>query len=121
SVPDVYGGIAADFSLVGDSTDAFVTGTSNLLDMNPQLAPLADNGGPTLTHLPLPGSPAINAGDPGFAPPPDTDQRGAGFPRVNGVVDMGAVETPAQVVALSIAPDPFDEGAAATLTVGLDG
>ncbi len=33
----------------------------DLIDVDPHLGPLADNGGPTLTHLPLPGSPAIDA------------------------------------------------------------
>jgi len=49
----------------------------NLLDGNPVLGPLADNGGPTQTHALLPGSPAIEAGDPDPADPPPTDQRGA--------------------------------------------
>ena len=56
---------------------------------NPLLEDLADNGGPTLTHLPLPNSPAINAGS-----NPDTlttDQRGE--PRIRaGRIDIGAVE-----------------------------
>ena len=43
---------------------------------------LADNGGPTLTHRLILNSPAINAGDPAFTPPPDFDQRG--LPRVQG-------------------------------------
>ncbi|BCT93628.1 hypothetical protein LYSHEL_26530 [Lysobacter helvus] len=55
------------------------------------LGPLADNGGRTLTHRPLSGSPAINRGNnvAGF----DVDQRGEGFPRVvGGRADIGAVE-----------------------------
>ncbi len=60
--------------------------------VDPQLGPLADNGGPTLTHLPLPGSPAIDAGDPAYPLTWSTDQRG--LPRIGGGrVDMGAVET----------------------------
>ncbi|MES1264448.1 MAG: IPTL-CTERM sorting domain-containing protein, partial [Variovorax sp.] len=51
----------------------------------------ANNGGPTLTHKPAATSPAVNAGDPAFAPPPTTDQRD--LPRVvNTVIDMGSVE-----------------------------
>jgi hypothetical protein len=43
--------------------------------------------------VPLPGSPALNAGDPAFSPPPVWDQRGTGFPRVqNERIDIGAVE-----------------------------
>lgn len=66
------------------------TGTpANLLD--PLLGPLADNGGPTLTHLPLDSSPAIDAGL-NTATLPATDQRG--LPRLmNGNVDIGSVET----------------------------
>src|SRR5204863_8210142 len=48
-------------------------------------------GGPTFTHALLPGSPAIDAGDPNFTPPPDTDQRG--YARVyNGRIDIGSFE-----------------------------
>lgn len=54
---------------------------------------LANNGGPTLTRALVAGSPAIDAGDPGFTPPPDHDQRGPGFARVVGTaVDIGAYE-----------------------------
>ena len=34
---------------------------SDLIGADAQLGPLADNGGPTLTHALLPGSPAIDA------------------------------------------------------------
>jgi hypothetical protein len=74
--------------------------TGDKIDTDPLLGPLQDNGGtsvglgePTLTHALLPKSPAINAGDPAFSPPPDYDQRGVGFPRVlYGRVDIGAYE-----------------------------
>jgi len=59
------------------------------------LGPLADNGGPTLTHALLPGSVAIDAGGavaPSF-PGNEWDQRGTGYARVeNGLVDVGAYE-----------------------------
>ncbi len=62
-------------------------------DGDPMLGPLQDNGGPTLTHALLPGSPAVNAGDPAFTPPPFFDQRGSGFDRVvNGRIDIGSFE-----------------------------
>jgi hypothetical protein len=65
--------------------------SNGVLAANPLLGPLADNGGPTPTMLPLPGSPAIDAGDSKFASA--TDQRGQ--PRISGAsVDLGAVEVP---------------------------
>ncbi len=66
---------------------------------DPGLGPLADNGGPTQTVAPLPGSPATGAGsvvyavDPQTHVPLATDQRGPGFPRrVSNLVDIGAFE-----------------------------
>jgi hypothetical protein len=53
------------------------------------LGPLQDNGGPTATHALLPGSPAIDAGDPNRCPP--TDQRGVPRPQGAGC-DIGAFE-----------------------------
>ena len=54
--------------------------------IDPRLAALALNGGATWTHAPLPGSPAIDAGDNAWvtSPPfpagaPIADQRGTGF------------------------------------------
>jgi streptogramin lyase len=69
-----------------------VSGSGNLIAVDPMLGPLANNGGPTLTHALLAGSPAINAGSNplGLA----TDQRGTGFPRTFGAAtDMGAYES----------------------------
>ena len=77
-------------NIVGVSTvPSFATNT--IVTNNPRLGALADNGGLTLTHLPLSDSPAIDAGNniPTFA----NDQRGNGFPRTNGAgTDIGAVE-----------------------------
>lgn len=78
------------------TTDGFVAALT-ITGVDPQLAPLADNGGPTQTLGLLPGSPAINAGDstvvttPPFAGPPITDQRG--LARIHAAVDLGAVES----------------------------
>jgi len=66
-------------------------GANNLIGVDPLPGPLANNGGPTLTHRPLPGSPVIDAGNPAIPSPPATDQRG--FPRIFGAaVDLGSVE-----------------------------
>jgi hypothetical protein len=78
------------------------TNTANIFGKNPLLGPLQNNGGPTQTMLPAPGSPAIDAGS-----NPDnlsTDQRGD--PRVAGSApDIGAVEVqPAAFPPATVAP-----------------
>ena len=84
------------YNLSSDDGGGMLTATGDQINTDPTLGPLQDNGGPTFTHALLPGSPAIEAGDPSFAPPPDHDQRGAGFPRVvNGRIDIGAFEVQA--------------------------
>lgn len=57
-----------------------------------RLSPLGPNGGPTLTEVPLSGSPALNHGSNALIPVGVTlDQRGK--PRIaHGIVDIGAVE-----------------------------
>jgi hypothetical protein len=85
-------------------------GLTNSLTGDPQLGPLADNGGATLTHAPLPGSQVIDAGDPlavaGVGSTPEFDQRGVGFDRVAaGRIDIGAFE-----MAAIIDPDFNNDG-----------
>ena len=70
-----------------------MTGPGDQINTDPLLGPLQDNGGPTFTHALLPGSPAIDTGDPNFTPPPFYDQRGPGFDRIaNGRIDVGSFE-----------------------------
>jgi CSLREA domain-containing protein len=69
-----------------------LTGPGDLPNTDPRLGPLADNGGPTLTHALLPDSPAINR-----IPPAEcavaTDQRGVARPEPKrGACDVGAYE-----------------------------
>ncbi|MCU0781189.1 MAG: FG-GAP-like repeat-containing protein, partial [Akkermansiaceae bacterium] len=63
---------------------------------DPLLAPLGPNGGPTLTHALLPGSPARDAGSPDGAIDPEkaplTDQRGV-TRSLGGRRDIGAFES----------------------------
>ncbi len=75
------------------------------VNTNPLLGLLAANGGTTRTHALLPGSPAIDAGDPVVcaAPPVGAvDQRGQGRP-VGAGCDAGAYESawPASVLILN--------------------
>lgn len=82
--------------LDGDEIDV---GEGVLVDTDPLLGDLDAHGGPTLTRLPATGSPAIDAGEPGFAAPPAVDQRGTGFTRVvGGRIDIGAVEVQQQTL-----------------------
>ncbi len=83
-------------SILGDiAGDIVLVGSNNIMAMDPMVAALADNSGPTRTMALLAGSPAIDAG-----PNPvasfvgnEFDQRGAPWLRVyNGTVDIGAFE-----------------------------
>jgi hypothetical protein len=81
------------FNISSDDGSGFLVGPGDQIETEPMLGSLQDNGGPTLTHALLPGSPAIDTGDPNFTPPPLFDQRGAGYPRiVNGRIDKGSFE-----------------------------
>ena len=81
------------YNVCSDDGGGFLNSPGDQINTNPMIGPLQDNGGPTLTHALLPGSPAINAGDPNFTPPPFNDQRGAPFVRVfNGRIDIGSFE-----------------------------
>jgi uncharacterized delta-60 repeat protein len=93
--PDVAGPFATlGGNLIGITDDSTGFGSTDFTGtaaapLNPLLGPLADNGGPTLTFLPLTGSPAINhaINVDGIA----QDQRG--LPRmVDGISDIGSVE-----------------------------
>jgi len=88
------------------TSNADVAGTindqgNNILTGNPQLAALANNGGPTKTHALLSNSPALDAGDNAAAGALVTDQRGNTFGRFRDAasdadttqtVDIGSFE-----------------------------
>jgi hypothetical protein len=85
--------ISHGYNLSSDDGGGYLTGPGDQINTDPMLGALQNNGGPTLTHALLPGSPAINAGDPNFTPPPIYDQRGSPFVRVfNGRIDVGSFE-----------------------------
>lgn len=97
-----------NYSLVqspdASATGPLDTGLRNILGADPHLDPLADNGGPTLTHTPKFGSPLIAAGEPNFTELA-IDQRGE--PRVTGdALDIGAVELAKEVPDPVPSPDP---------------
>ena len=124
SGPDVFRTLTSlGHNLIGNTNGTTIAGdtTGNLLNVDPLLGPLADNGGPTQTHALLEGSPAINAGDncviqdTGCLTTPLTaDQRGADFPRqVGGNVDIGAFEAG---TGTNTAPVANNDGGAAYTT-----
>lgn len=49
---------------IDDTNVCGFSNTGDLINTDPILGPLQDNGGPTFTHALLDGSPAIDAGDP---------------------------------------------------------
>jgi hypothetical protein len=98
SSPDFSGTVNSQgYNLIEDVSGTTITGitTGNVLSREPKLNPLRNNGGPTLSQSLLPGSPAIDAGDPGNVV--TTDQRGFSRPtdgNGDGIsrADIGAFE-----------------------------
>ncbi len=103
--PDVSGSFTSQghnlVGVVGEVTGFNVggdqVGTASA-PINARLGPLADNGGSTLTHALLAGSPALDAGNDGLALDQDnnaltTDQRGAGFTRRADAADADTTQT----------------------------
>jgi CSLREA domain-containing protein len=88
-------------NISSDDTCGFDPANGSLPNTDPMLGPLQDNGGPTLTHALLVGSPAIDTGD--NVQCPSTDQRGVPRPQDgNGdglaLCDIGAFEKVYQIV-----------------------
>jgi hypothetical protein len=102
--------ISQGYNLFGTTTGCSVSlssGDQDLGGVDPQIAPLADNGGPTQTSALLLGSPAIDAGNP--LPPGSggdacaaADQRGVSRPQGTSC-DIGAFEFPYRTLAVSLA------------------
>lgn len=122
--PDLSGAFNSEgFNLLQNTSGATINETANngtnLAGVNPRLAPLSANGGPTRTHALLADSPALDAGDDSVLDAPlnlSTDQRGPGFPRrVNARVDIGAFEFNSHASTIQFASGAFtaDEGAGA--------
>jgi hypothetical protein len=83
---------SSGYNFSDDDSCNFTEPTDNVADGNdPMLGALADNGGPTQTMLPQPGSPLIDAIQPISECQVDVDQRGVPRPQIKGC-DTGAVE-----------------------------
>ncbi|GFE69935.1 choice-of-anchor Q domain-containing protein [Chroococcus sp. FPU101] len=126
--PDVSGSFVSNGNnLIGNTTGSTSFGGSDLLNVNPLLGPLQNNGGATLTHALLSNSPAINAGnnnevaedqfdldgDGNTIELTPVDQRGIGYNRISGsTVDIGAFEVQtavANTVNLTVSPSTVIE------------
>ncbi|MCB0154314.1 MAG: hypothetical protein KDF65_05910, partial [Anaerolineae bacterium] len=93
-ISSLGGNIASD-----DSCGNYFTQSLDRNEVSPDLGVLADNGGPTQTHLPLPGSVLIDGA--GCIPTVMVDQRGVARP-AGAACDVGAVE-----VSVSGSPNHF--------------
>ncbi|MEM8746249.1 MAG: choice-of-anchor Q domain-containing protein, partial [Actinomycetota bacterium] len=99
---DPGAGVTVTHSLVPAASG--VIGTGVVATDDPGLVNTGDNGGPTVTMLPGPDSPAVDAGDPAVALPPNaTDQRGAAR-LVGDRIDMGSVERQESVFVETVEP-----------------
>ena len=105
----ISGSVGGDDVFVSDAGELLVNGANiiedssfvgvSVLNVDPLLGEIADNGGSLPSQFPLPGSPAIDTGDNSLVIP-NVDQRGEGFDRIvdgNGdgasIVDLGAIES----------------------------
>ncbi|MCA9063345.1 MAG: DUF4347 domain-containing protein, partial [Planctomycetaceae bacterium] len=99
SGPDVSGAVSSGgYNIIGNASASSGWVGSDQQNVNPTLAPLADNGGPTLTHALYSGSPAENAGNP--ASTLAIDQRGT--ERDDGSIDVGAFEGAVAISRLTV-------------------
>jgi len=92
--------ISLGYNVCSDAGSGLLTDTTDRINTDARLGQLQDNGGPTFTHAPLPGSPAVDNGR-NFSGSTN-DQRGfartvniAGIPNAAGGdgTDIGAVES----------------------------
>lgn len=116
-VPDIWsnGTVTASHSAIGDPIGFRLTDAGNNLPFraNLGLGALTNNGGPTETILPDPGSPLYNRGVSNGLP---VDQRGN--PRVAGVqADIGATEAPLTTIPLANITIPAPTLGATTWTI----
>jgi len=99
------GGVINGSNNITDKASSFCPGTSSILSSN-TVGPLADNGGPTMTHALLAGSEALNSAISGT----ENDQRGFA---ADGLRDIGAFEAQIPVVT---APEDISTISTGTMT-----
>jgi CSLREA domain-containing protein len=102
TAPDISGAVVSgDFNHIEDPTGATITGTTtNNTTGDPQLGVLANNGGPTQTHLPGASSPVLNSipsGTNDCGTVVTTEQRGLVTRAAGSGCEKGSVEVAAAV------------------------
>lgn len=107
---DCGGAVQSDgYALIETRLAARCTVSGAFVDADPLLGALGTNGGPTMTHLPGAGSPAIDAGDPAGcrddAQALTVDQRGIARPQ-GSRCDLGAVEVEQAAPSAPASPTP---------------
>ena len=93
--PNCYGPVISQGNNLSNTGECSLNAAGDLLNTEPNLGALLNNGGATQTHAPTSGSPAIDAGDAGAcaaAPVNGIDQRNVVRPQGAGC-DIGAYET----------------------------
>jgi parallel beta-helix repeat protein len=109
---DLFGSLSSSgYNLIGNSQGGSGYADTDLLNVDPLLGPLQNNGGPTQTMALLAGSPALNAGDAAFLG--TADQRGVVR---SGGVNIGAYQASATAFLLTT-PVTVTAGTAFNLTV----
>ncbi len=118
--------VSGDYNLIQTVAGCTFTGETgnNITGQDPMFGALADNGGSTQTHLPMAGSPVIDAGQSAFR----FDQRGLN--RTDAQNDIGSAELDASPVdgetppvasalmqILPTRPNPVRDGARVAFTV----
>jgi hypothetical protein len=113
--PDINGPITSQgINLVRNPAGASGLKANDLVNIDPLLGRLQDNGGPTFTSAPAIGSPAIDAGDTATCAP--LDQRA--ITRPQGLVcDIGAIENTVFSNTIVTEAEPNDDTTLANLVV----
>jgi IPT/TIG domain len=113
-------GFNLDFGDSGANSCGFASAQNDVVEQDPQLGPLQDNGGPTLTQAITSASPAYHVIP--VAQCPTTDQRGIARPQPSNspTCDIGAFEasgeTAPTVTSLSPSSGPTNGGTSVTVS-----
>jgi predicted outer membrane repeat protein len=110
SIFNFFGAVTSEgFNLSSDDGGGFLTAIGDQIDIDSMLGPLADNGGPTLTHLPQLGSPAIDQGSAvglvslGIT----TDQRGSARILDDPAIDNATGGDGSDIGAIEVTPEDY--------------